>query len=245
MAYLTTKDFLLEVAKGKITGHTLVKRTGINPDVDSSAEEDVWSGGGNYPWRTTQSLPSVVSTSTDDIASTGTGARTIKIWGLNSSWVEVNDTITMDGTTPSIASVAMMFLDRTEILTTGAGETNAGDISVSIGGTDHAKMVTGNGEAHAAVYQIPAGKTGYLIAWSGSLYKAVSGSVEFRLMTAEDGVGWRVRNIMELTQTGAGIAHIDTHDSLIVLPAKTRIKVRAKSSADNMGVVSSFSIILV
>ena len=42
--------FLLRVAKGEIPGHSIVSKFGQNLDVDSGLYEDIWEGGGTYPY---------------------------------------------------------------------------------------------------------------------------------------------------------------------------------------------------
>lgn len=247
MSYLPNRDYLLEVARGKITGQALVRRAGINADIDTGGEEDVWAAGGSITWQTSAQSLEAISSDVDDVASTGTGARTIKVWGLNGSYASVNETVNMNGTTAVSISTSMVFVDRVEILTTGSSETNEGDITVRLAsaGATMAFMPAGFGQAFQSSYFVPASKTAYLISWSSSLYKAVSGSAEMRLMISEDGVGWRVVGLHELTQTGSSQATKTEGDLLVALPAKTRVRVRAKTSADNTGVSSELVMVLI
>ncbi len=247
MTYTGSKDFLLDVARGKITGHTIILRNGLNADVDIAAEEDVWAGGGDLSWQTSAQALEAISSSANDIASTGSGARTIKVWGLNSSYADVNQTVSMNGTTAVSLATNLIYVDRVEIVTTGSGEVNAGDIDIRLSGAGavQARMPTGFGQSWRASYFVPLSKTAYLIGWTSSLYKAVSGSVELRLMLSEDGVGWRVVVLHELTQTGTGQTTRSEGDLMIALPQKTRVRVRAKTSADNMGVSSSLMMLLI
>lgn len=245
MSYSPIHDYLLDVARGKITGQTLIRRVGLNPDVDTGAEEDVRYSGGTFPWQTSAQSLEAVSTSTNDVNTTGSGARTIKVWGLDSSYAEVNQTVNMNGTTAVALGTNLVYVDRVEILTTGSGETNAGDVTVQIasGGTVLARVPASFGQSFHCSYFVPVGKTGYLLGWSTSLYQAVSGSVEFRLMIAEDGVGWRVVDLHQLTLNGSGQFSKNQSELLLALPAKTRIGVRTKTSADNMGVSSELMLI--
>lgn len=247
MSYLTNKEFLLEVAKGKVAGHTLVRRFGINADVDIAAEEDICSYGGIVNWQTSAQTLEAVSTDADDLSATGTGARTIKVWGLDSAYAEANTTVSMNGVTPVTLSGTWIDIDRAEILTTGSTASNEGDIDVRIlsAGAILARVPTLYGQAYRAGYFVPTGKTAYLIGWESSLYKATSGSAELRLYTAEDGVGWRVQAIQELTQTGAGVSSASAQSLLLELPAKTRVVVRAKASVDNLGVASSLTFVVI
>lgn len=246
MGYTPNVDFLLAVAKGQIAGHTLVRRFGVNPDVDTAGEEDVWANGGDLPWFTSAQSLEVVSGSANDTL-LGTGARTLRVRGLSSSFVEQTETVSMLGAVPVNLTLTYIGDVRAELLTTGSGETNDGDIDIRVqtAGAVVSRMPTGFGRYMQASYFVPASKTGYLIGWRSSLYKATAGSVEMRLMIADDGVGWRVSKLQELTQSGNSDSSWAESELLMALPAKTRLRVRAKTSADNMGVASELALVLV
>ena len=91
------EPFELQVARGQITMHSSVIIFGYNPDVDTS-EESVWPDGGTVPHPTTASVLKVSSSSADDTA-LGTGARTVVIVGLDGSYNQVSETVTLDGQT--------------------------------------------------------------------------------------------------------------------------------------------------
>ena len=91
-------DFFIAVAKGDYTGYPHVSKFGRNPKVKSSDYETIWDGSNLYPWPTAAETLNVVSTDADD-TSAGTGARTVEIEGLNSSWAVITETVSMNGTT--------------------------------------------------------------------------------------------------------------------------------------------------
>jgi hypothetical protein len=218
----------------------------VNRDIDTAATEDICPGG-TLNWQTSAVAMEIISSDVDDVSSTGTGARTVKVVGLDSSWNEQLETVSMNGTTAVTLTNNYRFIDRVEIITTGSSETNEGDITVQTvsGSNAVAVMPAGYGQNWTAAYTIPAGKTGFLISWHNHLLKATDGSMEMRLMIAEDGVGWRVISVQELTRAGSGWAHLDEDDLLLQLAQKTRIKVTGTTSVNDLGVASSFSLILV
>jgi len=65
-------DFLIEVAKGNVSGHRVINKFGNNPDVDTNTDpEDVWGGGGIYAFfYTTNQTVEAVSTETTDVGTT-------------------------------------------------------------------------------------------------------------------------------------------------------------------------------
>ena len=60
--------------------------------------EDIWGTRGIWVAPTAAMTVNIVSSSTAD-ASAGTGAGTLSVTGLNGSYVEVTETVTLNGTT--------------------------------------------------------------------------------------------------------------------------------------------------
>jgi hypothetical protein len=90
-----TTNFLIEVAKRNIAGHSIITKFGENPDVDIlTAPESVWDGGGLYTW-----LPDIggedleiLSTSIEDTgvalsSGTATGGSLFTIEDTGASFV--------------------------------------------------------------------------------------------------------------------------------------------------------------
>ena len=90
-------DFYLAVAKGDFTGYSNVSKFGYNPTVGSSDYESIWEGSNAYPWMSAADQLEVLSSSAND-TSAGTGARTVELQGLDSSWNLLTETVTMNGT---------------------------------------------------------------------------------------------------------------------------------------------------
>jgi hypothetical protein len=90
-----TTDFLIEVAKGNVEGHSIITKFGENTDIDIlTTPESIWDGGGLYTW-----LPDlggealeVISTSINDTgdvlsAGTATGGSLFTIEDTGASFV--------------------------------------------------------------------------------------------------------------------------------------------------------------
>src|SRR5210317_245082 len=157
--------FYLAVQQGKVPGYTMVNKFGYNPSIGSLAFETIWETGGNYPWQSTAVTVDVVSDNTnDDVA--GTGARTLRIQGLDGSYNFAEETFKMDGTKTVTKTKTFLRVFRMSVETAGTSENNEGTITATYtGGSDVAATITsGNGQTLMAVYTIPAGKTGYIVA---------------------------------------------------------------------------------
>lgn len=114
-------------------GH--VNLQGYNPSASSTAQT-VWAvGSGTYAQLTAATALEAVSGSANDAAA-GTGARTIRIYGVlldatTSTYLPFAETITLTGTTPvPLVNTTAVAINSVEILTAGSGLTNAGDIDI-------------------------------------------------------------------------------------------------------------------
>ena len=192
-------DFYLSVAKGDFTGYSNVSKFGINSTVGSGGFESIWEGSNAYPWPTAAATLSVVSASAND-ASGGTGARTVEIQGLDSSWNLLTETITMNGLTPVVTTGSFLRVFRARVVTAGSLKSNAAEITMSSGGTTLAYITydtIGMGQTLMAVYTIPNGKTGYIINLNVSSSK--DSEHRFRFMTRDNAVtdaAWNVKEYM-------------------------------------------------
>ena len=168
------------VAEGKYTDRFIVTKFARNSDVD--AAEDIWNGGGNYtgfPSGSAETL-TILSSSAND-TSGGTGARTLRVFGLDSDYNLQQEDVTLNGTTGVATSNSYKRVYRAYILTSGSGTTNAGEITIRHTTTTanvFAVMPTGFGQTQIANYTIPANHTGYLKRYSASINDNTSNRAE-------------------------------------------------------------------
>lgn len=158
-----TTDFHLEVKKGNIPGHSSVSKYGRNYRINT-VPEVIWSGSTTpYPWIVTAGPASVVSDHiNDDGSPLGTGARTVTIEGLNSSWAEQSETVTMNGIVPVVTASSWKRIHRMYVETVGSHTLNEGTIQATVDGDVVAEIPQDKGQTIMAVYTVPHGKTGYL-----------------------------------------------------------------------------------
>lgn len=154
-------DFHSAVGLGLVDGVRRVAALGTNADVDQGTlPEDVWSVGGVYPWMTVATSLEVLSTSASDAAA-GVGARTITIFGLDINYVEINQTITLNGITPVAIPTAIFRINLILIMSAGSSKVNVGDINIrdAGGGTIRGQIPIGYGISKQAIYTVPAEHT--------------------------------------------------------------------------------------
>lgn len=159
------RDYMIEVGffsnTGAYAGQRRVTSLGNNPDIDTATTpEDIWTGGGAYPWMTGATSLEVVCASASD-TSAGTGARTISIAGLKADYTELSQTITLNGVTPVAVPTQLFRINQVVMLTAGSGKVNAGDITVrdAGAGTTRAIIPTGYGISRQSIFTVPAGFT--------------------------------------------------------------------------------------
>ncbi len=160
-AHPTGMNFETSVALGLITGVRRVAALGNNPDIDTSTyPEDIWSGGGLYPWLTGATQVQLVSTDVNDSAA-GTGVRTVLVSGLDVNFVEQSDVVTLNGTTPVVLPKLYYRINSMVLMSAGTNKTNIGTINLTDVSTSTVRAVipAGKGITRSSGYTVPAGYT--------------------------------------------------------------------------------------
>lgn len=133
---------------------------GNNPDVDTATPEDIWSGGGLYPWMTAATSLEVLSDNANDTA-LGTGARGVLINGLLGTYAESSQVVALNGLTPVPIPNQLLRIQTAAPTTAGSLGTNQGNITIrdAGGGTVRAIIPAGYGITRQSQYTVPLGYT--------------------------------------------------------------------------------------
>lgn len=158
---MPVKDYLnaYRMAAGRNPGMSWVEFVARNPDVDTATVPETMSPvGGLLTFRTAAAVVEVVSSSTDD-DSAGTGARTIRIDGLDANWDMISEIVTLDGTTPVVTVGEFIRINAVEVTTAGTGRTNAGNITLrdASAGATRSYIAVGRGRAEVGMVSVPRG----------------------------------------------------------------------------------------
>lgn len=170
MTFIPTRDFLVEVAKGNIAGHSLKTIVGTNNSIGTGVE-DIWTSGSTYSgFLTTAATAQIIAGGNANDTSAGTGARQITVEGLDASFDEATETITTAGasassaTTTSWIRVHKLYVSQMGTYTHTAANAGLIDVRAATGSPFKlGEIVAGDGESKNSMYTIPNGKTGYLI----------------------------------------------------------------------------------
>lgn len=252
MTYLPQTDFLTEVAKGNVPGHSLWTIYGKNEDIDTgSTPEDIWLAGGRYTGHPTGS-PETVQLFSSNAADTsaGTGVRTVRIYGLltSSSTSITTEDVTMNGVT-AVASVGTWYrVFRVLGLTFGSGGTNAGVVTCRHSSTTanvFAAIAAGKGISQVCAFTIPSSAKGYLLAFnagisiSGGSSLSATSVIESRRLSSG---GFTDR--IELRLTGTLRADI-VYQSKPVFQASADVRVAIETVSSNNATATATMQILV
>lgn len=156
---MPVKDYLnaYRMAAGRNPGMSWVEFVARNPDVDTATvPETISPVGGLLTFRDTAAVIEVVSSSAAD-DSAGTGARTIRIDGLDANWDMLSETVTLNGTTPVTTVGEFIRINAVEVTTAGTGRTNAGNITLRDAGAGATRsyVAIGRGRAEVGMMSVP------------------------------------------------------------------------------------------
>ena len=247
-AVANTVPYNLRVAQGQVSGATALYQFGFNADVDIT-EETVWSEGGNITYPGAAGEVYISSSDTNDVASTGTGVRTIRVQGLDANYLQIEEDIAMNGQTQVITTKEYLRILKAYALTTGSNGASAGTVYVGTTGatagvppTVYASFGDSN-QTQMAVYTVPASKTLYIdeIAFTAAIASATN-SATVKLKTRENATNaFRTRfiQVLESNTTVAPFAYP------LAIPAKTDIECRAIATTNNNQISASFEGVLI
>jgi len=251
-----TTDFLIEVAKGTVIGHSLVFKYGRNGEIDTgTAPEDVWTYGGTYTYNNT---PSIQYISSDNALDNG---MEITVEGLDENYEHQSVTVILNGQNQTQIGTGETFVRVFRCYNSGPIEF-AGNLliyddtvsSVTLGVPSPTTSIKAEVKAidqqtYMAIYTIPADKTGYLLGGAVSLTtgNSASKSALLDLRTKQFGGVFRSQELIEITSTGTSNFSQDLHAlGPLKIPEKTDVKATVRSvEANDTGVSAYFSILLV
>jgi hypothetical protein len=253
MSYTGTKDFLLEVAKGNVPGHSHINKFGDNPTTTEG--DDVWGGGGVYVFYPTAGIDvDIVSTNAEV-----NGAIQVTIQGLDSNWDPQEQTVTLNGTTPvQVPTNTYIRLFRAWVHEAGNLNTNVGDITVYARATGSGVTIgdvglfigAGDGQTLQTIYTIPNNKTGYFlkgyVGLATDAKTAENGTFRW-LMKLNDGVNgaWLVQGEMGLVNLGSGNWQYEYGVPAGPLPEKTDIRIALTTASATFDTVGGYDMLLV
>lgn len=252
MSRTLTRDFLIEVQKGNIAGHSIVHKFGRNATVPNGTFEGVNQLSTTFNFLTAATTVRVKAGGNAADTFNGAGARGVTVEGLDDTGAFAIETIVTAGASASSAtSTSFWRVFRVYVSSCGTyGASNTAQIIIenSGGGTDLISIATGEGQSKYGAYAIPLGKTGYLL---DVLVEAdAAKAADFRVCTRADltdasSAPFAGVRVMLYFDGVLGQATIDPHSPIFSLPALSDIWVDAEGGGAGTEVSCDFEILLV
>jgi len=186
---LHSADFLLEVNKGNVSGHSLIHKFGNNKSF-STTIQDVWAQTGTLTHLQAAETMNVISSDTVNDISTGSNARVITLEGLDANFNVVTEDVTLLATavttTQSFIRVYRMYVKA--VGTYGVANVGAITATATTAATVQNNIAIGDGQSGTTHYTIPTGFTGYLIRVSASVDASKTANFHWNMRENADDV---------------------------------------------------------
>ena len=243
---VATADCRELVACDKIPGLKSWNKVGFNASIDASTEEMLWTPGGMMTWLTTGQALEVVSTDNTNDKAAGTGALTVYISYLTSTFVEKSETVTMNGTTAvATANNDIYRVNAFRVATAGSTGACTGTVTLrrSSAGTTVSQMAIGETRARNINYTVPVGKALVIdeVDCSSSGADIPKGYVRYKLKSNYNELTGAVGTIFyTYWELGTNNNSISNDFTLpIMFPAGTDVTMTATGSSTTVAAITS------
>ena len=180
----------------------------------------------------------IVSSNVND-TSAGTGARTVLVSGLDTNFDEISETVILNGTTPVLTTLSYLRVSDLQVMTSGTGLENAGDITAtaSSAGTVQAFMEMTFNHSLNGRYTTPNGKFAVF-----ANYEVNIGQGKDVIIDIKAGSGTGVLINVHRNHIFQGVLSSTVAD--VIIPPKTDLVFRCFTSTGvDAGVACAFNMI--
>jgi hypothetical protein len=235
---VVAQNYYDAIADNKIENHFPLHKFGHNAAVGTT-EEIIWTAGNGYTYLSAVETLQVSSSDAND-TSAGSGARTVTLEGLDANWVELSETVTLNGAASVETSSEFLRIFRVYVATAGSSETNEGLISIKNNAdvVDMAEIVAGMGQSQMAMRSVPAGNKMFVKKVTGgeSANKKVTVRLYFKDNTIADSA-WRLQpGSFDINLSNATLEF----SVPLVFTEKCDIELRAVASVVGGNVIAGF-----
>lgn len=230
---IRTNNFVFDVARGAIPGHSIVFLGGHNRSVSNNTEASIWNVGGLYPWSVWDSGAGNLSILSTNAADTGI---TLLLDGLDSDYRLQTEVLVGNGLTPVLSTKQFIRLNSA---TNIGNKAIVGTVNIRKNGTNVARITPEKQSTSMSIYTVPAGYTAFSV-W-GDFGILATASAELRAY-------WRFFGgvfIGIYATTITGQSYQATVPFPGKIPEKTDIDNRVAQGTNNLEASSNQQIVLI
>jgi hypothetical protein len=228
------EPFELQVSRGQITWHETLFQFGINSAVPTTFET-IWTASSVYTYLAAASVLTISSSSATD-SSSNTGARTVRINGLDANYNEISETVSLNGQTAVNTVNSYLRVFGIQVMTAGSGGTAVGVIYAGTGTVTsgvpanvYAEIPVGYGKSQMAIWTVPAGYTAYITSYTFTSASATANNVITGAMAIRPFGG--VFSFEATLKMGGGNTFDRHFDTYLVVEEKSDIEIQAAASS--------------
>lgn len=229
-ASINNAPFGLALQKGEINRFGGIHKFGLNTAVGTSFET-IWDGNNTYTYPSSAGTATVTSSNTS-----ADNGGTVEVEGLDSNYDIAKETITIGG---SAGSTSFIRVYRAVMKTANTGNTNVGDITITVSSTAVAKIQAEYGQTLMCVYTVPRNYIAYLMQIDIGSSKDLENEIRFITKEISNGNVWNTRTF--ITTRGGFIEK--NYVIPIKITEKTDIELIAKASATS-SISGGFELVL-
>lgn len=251
-----SRDYLLEIQKGNIAGHSSILKFGRNEAVANSPVP-ICTANAAYPFYPTAAVAVRIFSSVN--SANERGLDDIEVFGLDNTGALQSEHINLDGAdSTNFVALANTYWRIFRMINRGTTN-NEGVITVEAtsngsgltAGDDAAQIAVGSNQTNMAIYTIPVGKTGYMVHWYASTDKqaGATASIDMELLVRPNssvsvGEVFQQKNHQGLMI--AGSSHF-SHPFPIpfIITALSDMQITGETNTSTADVHAGFDIILV
>lgn len=254
MTYILDRNWLIDVGKGLIPGHSIIHKFGF-ANVATSLVPITSSL--TYQTPTTATALEILSSDVND-TSAGTGARTVYVEGLDLNGDVLSETVTMNGTSAvalanSYLRVYIMYVATSGTYASASASSNIGTITLraSGGGATWAVINVeggfGLGRSLISAYTVPKGYTAHVLSYN--IIVEATKSVDLFVFKREGilttSAPYTPMQLLDRYKATGGSIGIEPINVVYVLPQLTDFGYLGKVATGNAGITVNSNILLI
>ena len=160
---VSAMPYTYDISEGNISNHRPWSKIGFN--AATTTEQDIAPYlSGLYTWPSGELTMTIVSDSDSDdpVFATPTGAWTVTVYYLNSSYVERSVTVTLAGKVPVTIGTDVFRVQNARVMTCGTANWPVGNLTIASGGTTYGYISATKTRMRQATWTVPFGKNLYI-----------------------------------------------------------------------------------